>query len=307
MTRATNGAVRFGRRSVELTNTGKVLFPKAGYTKGDLIDYYDGVARHILRHLDRRPLTLQRFPDGISGEGFYQKKAGESIPSWVKRASVPLENGSHQDQVVADDRAALALLAQLATITLHVWLSRVPRLESPDRIVFDLDPADNTPFSALRRTARELRELLDEVGLAPHLMLTGSTGVHVWAPLRVGSGYDEVRGFARSVVEHLADRRPAELTTEVRKKKRQGRLFLDVARNALGQTAVAPYSVRARPEAPVATPLDWDELSDVDESGHYTISSIPHRLAQREDPWKGMGRHAAALSTAVDAWKRIRG
>lgn len=301
-----DGVARFGRHSIELTHTDKVLFPDSDITKGDLIDYYTTVADVILPHVRERPLTLQRFPDGITEDGFYQKEATSSIPSWVERATVTLEDGSRQEQVVAGDVATLALLARRAMVTLHVWLSRTGSLGSPDRLVFDLDPGADTPFATLRRTARELRELLGGVGLRGYPMLTGSTGLHVWVPLRPDATYDGVRDFARSMATTLAERRPDELTTEVRKNKRRGRLFLDVARNAEEQTAVAPYSVRARPGAPVATPLNWDELSRVDESGRYTISSVGRRLAQRDDPWKGMARHAASLSKAASAWHRTR-
>lgn len=307
MASASDGTARFGPHPVELTHTDKVLFPEAGITKGDLIDYYTTVAGVMLPHLRDRPLTLQRFPDGIGEDGFYQKKAPDSLPSWVERATVTLEDGSRQEQIVASDVGTLALLAQRATITLHVWLSRVGRLDRPDRLVFDLDPGEETSFATLRRTARELRELLAGVGLHAYPMLTGSTGLHVWVPLRVESTYDEVRSFARTVVTTLRERRPQELTTEVRKNKRRGRLFLDVARNAKGQTAVAPYSVRALPNAPVATPLDWDELARVEESGRYRLSSMLRRLAQREDPWRGIGRRAASLSRAASAWDLDRG
>lgn len=306
MTSVSDGPTRFGRHSVELTHTDKVLFPDSGITKGNLIDYYAKVADVMLPHLRDRPLTLERFPDGIDEEGFYQKKATESLPAWVRRATVTLEDGSRQDQVVANDVATLGLLAQRATVTMHVWLNRTDHLGAPDRMVVDLDPGESTSFATLRRTARELREMLEEIGLSAYPMLTGSTGLHVWVPLRANAAYDEVRDLARSVATTLAERRSDELTTEVRKEKREGRLFLDVARNAKGQTAVAPYSVRARPGAPVATPLDWDELSGVDESGRYTISSMLRRLAQRDDPWKDMARHAASLAKAASAWDRKR-
>lgn len=300
-------ARRYGSREVELTNLDKVFYPDAGFTKGDVVDYYDGVAEHLLPHARGRPLTLQRFPDGIGGEGFYQKAVPDHFPPWVERVEVPLKEGGSQDQVTAGDRATLAYLAQQGTLTLHAWTSRAPEVLRPDRMVFDLDPGESEGFEAVRRGAAELRELLEEVGLTPFVMLTGSKGAHLRVPLRRGPGFDRVRAFARQVADHLASRDPGRYTTEVRKEKRRGRLFLDVARNAHGQTAVVPYSLRALPGAPVAAPLDWDEVASVEGPRRWTLTSVRRRLAQRDDPWKGMGRRAAGLERAEERWERSFG
>ncbi len=295
--------VRFGRRSVELSHADKVYFPDRGFTKGDVFDYYQRVAPGLLPHTRRRPLSLQRFPDGIAGEGFYQKEVPDSFPGWVSRVGVRLKDGSRQDQVTADSRSVLAYLCQQGVVTMHAWPSRAPRLREPDRLIFDLDPSDGQPFRVVREAAEALRERLAAVGLAPHVMLTGSSGAHVWVPLRRGPGFDAVRSFASTVVESLAEERPGELTTEVRKAARGGRLFLDVARNAWGQTAVAPYMLRALPGAPVAAPVEWAELRDTEESGRFTLVTMPTRLARKGDPWKGMGRHAADLRRARAEWR----
>jgi bifunctional non-homologous end joining protein LigD len=203
--------------------------------------------------------------------------------------------------VVADSVATLAFLVQQGVITLHPWTSRDPELEHPDLVVFDLDPGDEEGFEGVRGAAQDLRALLGELGMTPFVMLTGSDGAHVRVPVRRGPSFDDVRTFARQVTEILARRSPERYTTAVRKEKREGRLFLDVARNALGQTAVAPYSLRARPGAPVAAPLEWDELGTVEGPRRWTLASVPRRLAQRSDPWKGMGRHAVSLEGAVEA------
>lgn len=296
--------VRFGRRSVELSHPDKVYFPGRGFTKGDVFDYYQTVAPSLLPHARRRPLSLQRFPDGISEEGFYQKEVPDSFPEWVSRVAVRLKDGSRQDQVTADSRSVLAYLCQQGVVTMHVWPSRAPRLHQPDRMIFDLDPSDDQPFSAVAEAAELLRERMTSVGLSPYLMLTGSSGAHVWVPLRRGPGFDEVRSFAATVTESLAEERPDDLTTAIRKDRRQGRLFLDVARNGWGQTAVAPYMLRALPGAPVAAPLEWSELHETEESGRFTLTSMPRRLARKEDPWKGMGRHAASLEHARAEWRK---
>ena len=296
----------FGSLSVELSREDKTLFPDACITKGNLIEYYQDVAGPILRHIGGRPLTLQRFPDGISEEGFYQKAVPDYFPDWISRVQVPLEQGGSQQQVEASNAATLVFLANQGVITLHGWLSRKDRLREPDQIVFDLDPPGED-FSPVREAARILQDLLESLGLRSFLMTTGSTGAHVRVPIRQGPDFDEVREFAGGVVSLLADEHEGSLTTRIRKKKRQNRLFLDVARNAYGQTAVAPYSPRPRPGAPVATPLDWEELDKANlTSDFFTIESIPRRLGQRKDPWVSMGRHQRSLDGPRERLEKLR-
>jgi bifunctional non-homologous end joining protein LigD len=200
--------------------------------------------------------------------------------------------------VVAEDGATLVYLANQACVTLHVGLSRIDRIDHPDRMVLDLDPSDDD-FAKVRRAAQEARALLEEVGLAPFLQTTGSRGLHVWVPLDRSADFDQIREFAAAVAALLVARRPGELTTAQRKAKRGDRVFVDVARNAYAQTAVAPYSVRARPQAPVATPLDWPELNDRTLGPQrYTIRNIFRRLAHRRDPWAEIDRHARPLHAA---------
>lgn len=298
---------RYGARSVELSNRDKVLFPDDGLTKGDLVDYYEKVADLLLTHVRDRPLTLKRHPDGIGSDGFYQKEASDHFPEWIRRIRVPLKGGGEQVQVGVDDTASLVYLAQQGTVTFHAWTSRAPELEKPDRMIFDLDPGEEGAFDVVREAARELRELLEGVGLAPFLLVTGSSGLHVRVPLRRDPGFDRVRAFARRVAELLARRRPHRYTVEVRKKKRKGRLFLDVARNGHGQTAVVPYSLRTLPAAPAAVPLEWDELGALEGPRRWTLASVGRRMGQREDPWKGMGRRAASLEAAEERWASRHG
>ncbi len=290
---------RFGPYTVELDRLDKVLYPDARITKGEVIDYYEAVADPLLRHVDHRPLTLQRFPDGIGAEGFYQKRVPDHAPGWVERVSVPLADGDSQEQMVAGNVATLVYLAGQGTLTLHPWLSRAPELERPDTMIFDLDPPDSGDFGAVREAGLRLREVLDALGLTAGVMTTGSSGAHVRIPLRRGPDFDTVRRFARRIADHLAARFPDRVTTAARKAKRGERLYLDVGRNARGQTAVAPYSLRARPGAPVATPLTWDEFRRTRDARSHTLRSVPGRLEDRGDPWSGMGRSAHALDVAV--------
>jgi bifunctional non-homologous end joining protein LigD len=299
-------SVRVGTRVIELTHPDKPYYPRDGLTKKDVVAYYRSVAEHVLRHAEGRPLTLQRFPDGIDGEGFYQKQAPESVPEWLPRIRVPLADGSSQTQLSADDEASLVFLVQRGALSFHTWSSRRGHLQQPDRIVFDLDPPSADDFALVRDTARALRRLLEDVGLPSFVMVTGSTGMHVRVPIRRGPGFDRVREFARSVVRALAESRPDTTTTEVRKEKRRGRLFLDVARNALGQTAIAPYSLRPRDGAPVATPLDWNELGRIQSADRYTMSALLRRMGQRDDPWRAMDRSPGDLTQAAEAWSQRR-
>jgi bifunctional non-homologous end joining protein LigD len=286
---------RFGRHTVETSNEDKVLFPDDGITKGDLMDYYEAVADHLLPWVRERPLVMQRFPDGIEAGGFYHKQVAEHFPDWIPTVEVEKSGGQKQQLVVCNAKATLVYLANLGCVTLHPWLCRIDRLDHPDQLIVDLDPPANGPFTAVRDAARACRDLFDELELPSFLKTTGSKGLHVVVPLDRKAGFDSVRDFAREAMALLAARRPDALTTEVRKNKRKGRVFLDVARNAYAQTAVAPYSVRPLPGAPVATPIAWEELGRLD-ARSFTLENLFGRLSRVRDPWKGLRRHASGLS-----------
>jgi bifunctional non-homologous end joining protein LigD len=287
---------RFGPYTVELVNRDKVLFPADGITKGDLIEYYRRIGKAMLPHARGRPVTMHRFPDGIETEGFYHKEVPDHFPDWIRRVTVPKEGGEIT-HAICDNVATLVYLANQGCITPHLWLSRADRPRHPDRMIFDLDPATED-FDAVRRAARDLSDFLDELGLAVFLQTTGSRGIHVVVPLDRSAGYDVARAFARDVARVLAGRDPKRLTTEMRKARRRDRIFLDTMRNAYAQTAAAPYSVRPRPGAPVATPIDRAELDDPDLGPRrYTIRNIFRRLARKRDPWAGIGRHARSLES----------
>jgi bifunctional non-homologous end joining protein LigD len=282
---------------IALSNTDKVLFPKAKVSKGDLIDYYRKIARTMLPHIAGRPLSLERYPDGVEGGGFMQKNASDYFPDWIRRARVAKEDGS-VSHVVAADAATLVYLANQACVTLHAGLARTDRIDHPDFMVFDFDPSDDD-FGKVKRAARDARALLAEVGLTSFVQTTGSRGLHVWVPLDRAAPFDEVREIASNLADALVARAPDDRTTAQRKANRGDRVFIDVARNAYGQTVVAPYSVRARPEAPVATPLHWDELDSPDlEPRRYTVQNMFRRLGQRPDPWAEIEKHAQKFTRA---------
>jgi bifunctional non-homologous end joining protein LigD len=241
--------------------------------------------------------------DGIDSPGFYEKKRPDHFPDWVGSVRVETKDGA-QDQVVVESWRALVYLAGQACLTPHTWLARSPDLatgeglDKPDQMVFDLDPSTDD-LALVRRAARAVRDVLGDLGLAAYLKTTGSRGYHVVVPLRRELGFDDVRDVAGRVATRVTNREPDSFTTEQRKDKRGDRVFVDTLRNGYGQTAVPPYALRATPGAPVATPIEWDELSRV-EPDHFTISSVGRRLADRGDPWHGIGRRAQKLSRVVD-------
>ncbi|HWC38251.1 MAG TPA: non-homologous end-joining DNA ligase [Acidimicrobiales bacterium] len=289
--------MRIGRHAIELSHPDKVLFPDDGVTKADLVRYYVDVAEAMIPHLKGRPVMMARYPEGIAKHGFYQKDIPDYFPDWVRRARVTKEGGT-VTHVLCDDPATLAYLANQASITPHVWLSRADRPDNPDQMVFDLDPSGDD-FGLVVTTARDLRGLLDDVGLPALVKATGSRGLHVVVPLDRRAGFDTVRAFARDIAEVMARRDPDRVTVESRKAKRGDRVFVDVLRNAYAQTAVPPYAVRTLPGAPVATPLRWDEL---DEQGagprRFHLTDLPERLAKTGDLWAGMSRRARSLAGA---------
>ena len=286
------GTIRFGQIEVKTSSLDKVLFPRSGITKGDLIEYYRRIAETMVPHLKERPLSMRRFPNGIGDTGFFQQEAPDYFPDWIDKITVDKEGGEIV-HVLCNNAATLVYLANQNTITPHVWLSRAGELRKPDQVIFDLDPAGDD-FAGVRKAARYVKGIMEEHGLAAFVMTTGSNGVHVRAPIRPRHDFDEVRDFARELANELARRHPNELTTEQRKKNRRGRIYLDIMRNAYGQNAVPPYAVRAREGAPVATPIEWAELGSVT-ARKYTIRNIFRRMSQKEDPWCSMHESAAPL------------
>ena len=301
--------MKVGRRTLEVSNLDKVFFPDAGITKGDLLDYYRRAADFVLPHARDRLVAMHRFPDGIDGQGFFHKDVPDHVPAWIRRERVEKADG-HLHQLVIDDAATLVYIADQGCITPHVWLSRTDRIDHPDRMVFDLDPPGDdfmAAFDVVRRTALRLRELLEALGLVAFVMTSGSRGLHLHVPLDRETDFDGVRAFAIDAADLLVARHPGRLTREQRKAKRGDRVYLDVMRNAYAQTTVAPYAVRAREGAPVATPLSWDELGRSDlHPRRYGLRNLFRRMAQKDDPWMGMDRHARGLDGPARLLRRLR-
>lgn len=292
--------ITVGKRKVQITNRDSILFTKGKISKGDLIDYYEYIAPIMIPYLKQRPLTMHRFPRGIAHEGFYQKNAGDYFPAWVKRVRIAKLAEGTVDYVLCNNAATLVYLANQACITPHIWLSRLPKLDNPDRMIFDLDPGAGVTFAQIKKAARRFKDLLEQYDIPHFVMTTGSRGLHVVVPLKKTDDFDDVRDVARRIAQQLAHAYPDELTIEMRKAKRGKRIFIDYLRNAWAQTSVAPYAVRAKPGAPIATPLSWEELFDqIKTSQAYTITTIRKRIEQVGDLWHDIDTHACSLKRIV--------
>jgi len=296
-----NEIIRSGRRRIEITHPEKALFADGGVTKLALARHYEQVAEAMLPHVRDRPLALEVFPEGIEHKGFFVKKIPAHFPAWIDRAEVPKKDGFN-DQVLANHAATLVFLAGQNVITPHVWLSRVGALRQPDRLIIDLDPAPGVEFDNVRAAARETGARLRDAGLVPHAMLTGSRGIHVVCPLRRGPSFEAAHAFARALAEAMVADDPGHLTLEWQRADRGRRIYLDVNRINYAQHAVAPYGVRARPGAPVAMPIHWEELDERDlRPDRYTVGTAHERLRSEGDAWKGIGRQARKLPERLPA------
>ena len=269
---------------VALSNPDKLYFPEAGITKRDLARYYESVAPWILPHIERRPLSLVRCPDGWSSQCFYQKNADRSVHEAVTRVEVPGSDGP-ATYFSAGSAAALVGLVQWGVIELHPWGARSPRLDRPDRLIFDFDPDEGLSWDALVAAVRELRALLAEMHLVGFLKTTGGKGLHVVLPIRATLTWDEAKSFSRAVADVMVRTTPELFTTNASKEQRKGKIFIDYLRNASGATAVAPYAVRARARAPVAMPIAWSDLKSDVRFDHFNIGNVTQRLDRRTDPW----------------------
>ncbi len=282
---------------VRITHPDRVLYPGAGITKGDVARFYQRIAAWALPQLADRPLTLVRCPDGQGGECFYQKHVSGPFPATIARIDV----GEEQPYGALRDLAGLLALVQMSALEIHIWGSHVDRLEQPDYIVFDLDPDEGLDWQRVVAGARAVKARLEELGLAAFLKTTGGKGLHVVSPLARRLEWDEVKTFTKAVADSIVAAEPRLYTGNLLKVRRQGKIFIDYLRNGRGATSIAPYSTRARPGAPVSTPLFWEELDDAELRGNtFTVENLPARLeALRADPWDGFAKAAKPITAAM--------
>ncbi len=291
------GKTRESVLGVAISHPDRLVFPDAGLTKLDMARYYEAVADRMVPYLERRPLTVIRCPGGVKEGCFYQKHVTPSVPRAVAKVRVRgAGDGKDITYPVVDTPEALIAMVQNGVVEFHVWGSQAGAIESPDLVVFDLDPGPDVEWRRVREAARTLREELERRGLESFIKTSGGKGLHVVAPFAASARWPAVAAFAREVVEALADREPERYTATMSKAKRQGKVFIDHFRNGRGATSVAPYSLRARPGAPVALPISWDELGRTAGGGAWTAERVLRRLrSDGADPWAGfavVGRQA---------------
>jgi bifunctional non-homologous end joining protein LigD len=287
--------MRVGRHDIQLTNTDRLVFPEPGLTKGDLIDYYVGVAAHALPHLRRRPFHMVRYRNGVDGDFFHQKRVPANHPDYVDDVFVQFPSGHSTVFAIVDNAAALAWVANLGCIELHTWSSRVPEIEHPDYLLIDLDPTSDGQWPFVRKIALVVREVMDELGLRSYPKTSGATGLHILAPIKPELPFPEVRRFAKALaveVERRVDDQ-AIATTTWRVADRIG-VFVDYGQNARDRTIAAAYSVRPTPDARVSAPLLWDEVAAVEPEA-FTLETMRSRLEQVGDPMREMWLRPASL------------
>jgi bifunctional non-homologous end joining protein LigD len=281
---------------VVISNPDRVIFPESGITKGQLADYYEHLAGPILEWLSDRPVSLVRCPQGRAKQCFFQKHDAGSFGDAVKHVPIREKDGSTQPYLYLDDAKGMLTCVQMGGIEFHGWGSKIADVEMPDRLVFDLDPDEGLGFDEVKKAALQLRDVLGEIGLATWPMLSGGKGVHVVAPLDASRDWVAVKDFAHRFALAISEAHSERFTANMKKVERKGRIFLDWLRNQRGATAVLPYTVRARPNAPVAAPIGWDELERIDKASHFTISDAEELLKRAGSrALKGWGRAEQTL------------
>lgn len=281
---------------VEMTNPDKIIYPKEKITKKQIIEYYRKVSSRLILHIKDHPLALQRYPNGIKKEGFFQKNVSKYFPKWIKTVRVSRQASGKVQMVLCNDKNTVEYLANQAALSLHPWLSTRSKLDKPDRMIFDLDPPQRN-LQLAKEAARDLKKFLETLGLKPFIMTTGSKGYHIVVPIQPLLKFEEVRKIARIISNQLSKKFPKKYTTQTRKNARKGRLFIDYLRNSYAQHAIAPYSLRALPGAPIAMPILWQELSRV-EPQSFHLKNISSRL-KKPDPWSRMKSSQKSLSTLM--------
>ena len=285
---------------VKITRADKVFWPEDGYTKGDLVAYYETIAPLMLPYLKDRPLVLVRYPDGIAGKSFFQKDTPDFVPDWVRTVRIRSTTPPRDiDYVVADDVETLRYLANLGTIPIHLWASRAGSLDRPDWAVLDLDPK-GAPFTHVVRIAQTVRGILDEIGVPSYVKTSGKTGLHVLVGLGARYSYEEARAFAEIIATMAVSREPKIATVARPLHERGGKVYVDFGQNGPGQTIVAPFAVRPLPGAPVSCPLRWDEVTARLDPKRFTMKTVPRRFSEMKDPM------APVLGAGFDLERALR-
>ena len=292
---------------VQLSNVSKAFWPGEGYTKGDLLSYYDTVAPMLLPYLRDRPLVVTRYPDGISGKSFYQKDAPHFAPDWIRTTRIHAAEADRDiDYFVVDDELALRYVINLGVIPLHLWGSRVASLDHPDWLILDLDPK-GAPFGHVVRVALALRKILSSLKVTSFVKTSGATGLHILLPMRARYTWEEVRTFAQILATLGVEAEPRISTIARPIRQREGKVYIDWLQNIRGQTIVAPFSVRPLPGAPVSCPLTWDEVTPKLDPRRFTIVTVPKRFARRRDSFAPVLGEAFDIAAVLARLKSVHG
>ncbi|NGX56642.1 MAG: hypothetical protein K1060chlam5_00885 [Candidatus Anoxychlamydiales bacterium] len=279
---------------IDITNKDKILFPKSKITKEDFCKYYEYIYKKMLSLIKDRPISQNRFPNGIDKKMFFQKKVLDYYPKWFKTIKVSRIDKKPISMAICNDKDSLLYLANQA-IELHVFLSKKNNLNKPDRLIFDLDPS-NKSFSYIIEAANDLKKLLDELKLPSFFMTTGSKGLHVIVPIKAEFDFEVIRAFAKKIAKILVNRYPKKYTIETLKSKRKNKIFIDYLRNSFAQTTIAPYSIRAIENAPIATPIEFSELKKLKSSRAFNIKNIYKR---KKDPFKNIDKKSKSLKSLI--------
>ncbi|MBS1858453.1 MAG: DNA ligase D [Acidobacteria bacterium] len=292
-------------RALKFTNLNKPYYPADGLAKRDVINYYDAVAGLILPHLEDRPLSLKRYPDGIQGEYFFQKHTPEAYPAWLRTELIESEHAAAINYVFAQDRSSLLYLANLGCIDQNPWMSRAGLLDHPDWVLIDLDPQE-CEYDLIVEAALMVKQVLDEIGLAGYPKTTGGDGMHIYIPLEPVYSYEESRTFAELIARLVTQRRPQLFTTPRSVSRRQkNRVYFDYLQNAKSKTIAAPYVLRAYAGAPVATPLEWSEVRPGLHPGQFTIRNTRERFREKGDLFGGVLERKQSLIDAVGRLEKL--
>ena len=293
--------VQVGGRDVTVTNPGKVFFPRRGLTKGDLVEYYVSVAPYVLPHVRQRVMQMLRYPNGVDGQFFYQKRVPVPHPEWLETHLIEFPSGRTADFPVVNDAAALAWIANLGCIDLHTWSSRIADVERPDYLLIDLDPRGGDPWAHVRTIALVVKDVMDELGIASWPKTSGSTGIHILAPIVPELPFTEVRRFAKAFAQEVERRVPDIATTTWKVADRTG-VFVDFGQNARDRTIASAYSIRPTQDARASAPLRWDEVANV-EAADFTMETMAARVAKVGDLMDGMWTSPTSL---VPLFERLK-
>jgi bifunctional non-homologous end joining protein LigD len=292
--------LRVNGHLLKLTNQEKVYWPKEGFTKGDVLAYYNSISKYLLPYLKDRPQSLKRNPNGIVDKGFFHKDAGDKAPEWVEHVKLYSESTKKDvDYIVCNNKATLLYLNNLGCIEINPWNSRLNHLDQPDYLVIDLDPGDNNTFNEVIETARVVKDVFDKAEAACYCKTSGASGLHIYVPLHAAYDYNQVRSFAEVIATLTQAQLPQLTTLERALSKRNGRIYVDYLQNSRGQTLASVYSLRPIPQASVSTPLDWKEVKPGLHPSQFNIQTITKRVNKTGDLFRGVLKEKLNLRRAL--------